>query len=88
MLKLPADENIPRRLVLSLKRQGVDAARLQDLGIRGISDRELVGVASRLGRTLLTRDADFTAPSLLSLARHGAVYISYSTLQERNATAG
>ena len=77
MLRLLADENIPKKLVTFLRRYGVDAIRLQDLGTRGISDRELVSIANKLERTILTRDADFTAPSLLSLIRHGVIHISY-----------
>ncbi len=77
MLRLLADENIPKKLVTFLKQYGVDVARLQDLGIRGISDRELVNIANKLEKTILTRDADFTASSLLPLIRHGVVYISY-----------
>jgi len=77
LLKLLADENIPRRLVIFLKQYGVDVVRLQDLGIRGISDKELVDIANELERTILTRDSDFTTPSLLSLAGNGVIYISY-----------
>ena len=77
MLRLLADENIPKKLVTFLRQYGVDVTRLQDLGIRGISDRELVNIANELERIVLTRDADFTIPSLLSLIRYGVIYISY-----------
>jgi len=77
LLRLLADENIPRRLATFLKQYSVDVVRLQDLGIRGISDKELVDTANELERTILTRDSDFTTPSLLSLARNGVIYISY-----------
>jgi len=77
LLRLLADENIPKKLVTLLRQYGVDITRLQDLGIRGISDRELVNIANELERIVLTRDADFTIPSLLSLIRHGVIYISY-----------
>ncbi len=77
MLRLLADENIPKKLVTFLRQYGVDVARLQDLGTRGISDKELVNIANKLERTILTRDTDFTTPSLLSLARNGVIYISY-----------
>ncbi|MEB3788255.1 MAG: DUF5615 family PIN-like protein [Desulfurococcales archaeon] len=77
MLKLLADENIPKRLVSLLKKFNVDTVRLQDLGLRGISDKELIDTANRLERTILTRDSDFTTSRLLSQARNGVVYISY-----------
>ena len=55
----------------------LDIIRLQDLGTRGVSDRELINIANEHERKILTRDADFTAPSLLSLIRHGVIYITY-----------
>ncbi len=77
MLRLLADENIPRKLVISLRQQGLDVTRLQDLGTRGVSDRELSNIANELGRSILTRDADFTEPSLLPRIMYGVIYISY-----------
>jgi len=77
LLKLLADENIPKKLVAFLRQYGVDVVRLQDLASRGISDRELIDIANEHERVILTRDADFTAPSLLPLVRNGVVYISY-----------
>jgi len=76
LLKLLADENTPKKLITILKQYSVDVMRLQDLAPRGISDRELVEMANKLERTVLTRDTDFTAPSLLSLAKNGVIYIS------------
>jgi len=77
LLRLLADENIPRKLVVLLKKLNVDAIRLQDMGRRGISDKELISTANRLERTILTRDSDFTIPNLLSLIENGVLYISY-----------
>ena len=77
MLTLLADENIPKKLVLLLRGRGVDIIRLQDIGARGLGDRELVEVANRLGRAILTRDHDFTIPYFLSLVKNGVIYISY-----------
>lgn len=77
MLKLLADENIPRRLVRLLQERKVDIIRLQDLGTRGVNDRELVEISNRLDRAILTRDHDFTLPYLLSLVKNGVVHISF-----------
>ena len=77
MLRLLADENIPRKLALLLKKLHVDVIRLQDLGLRGISDNELINTANELRRTILTRDSDFTTPNLLFSAKNGVIYISY-----------
>ena len=82
MLKLLADENIPRRLVALLKQYGIDIVRLQDLCVRGISDKELVDIANKLERAILTRGSDFATPSLLSLVRNGVIYIAYSLTRD------
>ena len=60
-----------------MRRYGIDVARLQDLSTRGISDKELINIANNHERVILTRDADFTVPGLLSRIRHGVIYISY-----------
>jgi len=77
LLRLLVDENIPKKLAILLKKLNVDITRLQDLGLRGISDKELINTANELRRTILTRDSDFTTPSLLSLVGNGVIYISY-----------
>jgi len=77
LLRLLADENIPRKLIVLLKKLNVDAIRLQDMGKRGVTDKELISIANRLERTILTRDSDFTIPNLLSLTENGVLYISY-----------
>ena len=80
MLRLLADENIPRKIVVLLKKLNVDVIRLQDTGKRGISDKELINIANSLKRTILTRDSDFTIPNLLSLIENGVLYISFQPL--------
>ena len=77
MLKLLADENIPRRLVRLLVKHGVNVVRLQDLGLRGINDQELVERANNLERALLTRDSDFTMHHILLKIRNGVIYIAF-----------
>lgn len=49
MLRLLADENIPERLVMLLKKNGVDAVRLQNISVRDINDQELIGMTTSLG---------------------------------------
>lgn len=82
MIKLLADENVPRGLVYLIREQGVDIVRLQDLKARGISDKELIDMSNRLGRAILTRDQDFTSPHLLSLVKNGVICVFVSTLKE------
>jgi len=77
LLTLLADENIPKKLALLLRGRGVDIIRLQDIGARGLGDRELVEISNRLGRAIPTRDHDFTTPYILSIVKNGVIYISY-----------
>ncbi len=77
MLKLLADENIPRGLVRLLVKHGIDVARLQELDLRGIDDQELVEKANRLERAVLTRDSDFAMSHILSKIRSGVIYVSF-----------
>ncbi|MDK2384506.1 MAG: DUF5615 family PIN-like protein [Candidatus Korarchaeota archaeon] len=81
MLRLLADENVPKRLVTLLRREGVEVVRLQDLGLRGISDKSVVDVTNRLGYAILTRDSDYTA-TYFQEVRQGVVYISYQPIKE------
>ena len=75
MLRLLADENIPKKLVTFLRQYGVDIIRSQDLGIRGVSDRELVNIANELERTILTRRRRFySTKSLISYKAWNNLY--------------
>jgi predicted nuclease of predicted toxin-antitoxin system len=77
LLKLLADENIPKKLVTLLIEYGVNVTRLQDLGLRGVSDEELIEKANELGRIILTRDSDFITPHTLLRVRSGVIHISF-----------
>ncbi len=78
MLKLLADENIPRRLVSILRRLGIDVIRIADAVGRGRSDLEVIEVSNNLGRVIVTRDSDYTLPWMLSRAGSGVIYIAYN----------
>ncbi len=73
--KLLADENVPWPLVKSLRGMGLDVVWIPETGYRGISDNELVDIANRDGRIVLTRDSDFLEPSLRRRVVYGIVYI-------------
>ncbi len=82
MLRLLADENVPKRLVKALKDLGIDVVRLQDLGLRGISDKEVISLAKDLERTILTKDVDFSKAHLLRISEFGVIYIPYQPRKE------
>jgi len=74
-LKLLADENIPKPLVEILRKLEIDVVWIVESLNRGISDLEVVNIANKLSRTILTRDLDFLQYSLASKANHGIIYI-------------
>jgi hypothetical protein len=58
MLKLAADENFNNDIVRGLLRRErhLDRVRIQDVGLSGATDPELLAWAAREGRVLLTHD--------------------------------
>ena len=58
MLQLGADENFNNDIVRGLKRRDplLDIVRIQDTGLSGATDPELLAWAAREGRVLLTHD--------------------------------
>jgi len=71
-----ADENIPKILVRKLVEKSIDVVWLSKTEHRGITDEEVVNLANNLGRTILTRNSDFTKRTLLSKAKHGILYLA------------
>lgn len=58
MIQLLADENIPLKTVDLLKKQGVDILSVTEFS-SGLSDRELLELAERKRRIIITFDKDF-----------------------------
>mgnify|MGYP001062318043 CR=1 FL=1 len=58
MIKLLADENIPKRTVQTLKQRGIDISSVLDSS-HGLSDRALIKLANRENRVIVTFDKDF-----------------------------
>lgn len=58
MIQLLADENIPKKTVDLLKRQGVNILSVTEFS-SGLSDRELLELARKKGRIIITFDKDF-----------------------------
>ena len=61
MTKLLADENVPLRAVEALRKKGVDVVSV--IGFSpGLSDKEVLDLASRESRVIVTFDKDFGEP--------------------------
>jgi hypothetical protein len=58
MLRLAADENLDNDILRGLMRRNpnLDIARVQDVGLSGAADPEVLEWAAREGRVLLTHD--------------------------------
>ncbi len=58
MTKLLADENVPLKAVEVLREKGVDVVSVTELS-PGLKDREVLDLAGREGRIVVTFDKDF-----------------------------
>lgn len=58
-LKFFSDEHIDLPAVKSLQERGIDIVSVQELGLRGRPDEELIKLASKQRRCIITRDKDF-----------------------------
>jgi len=58
LTKLLADENVPIEAVEALKRKGVDIISVIEFSV-GLTDREVLDLANREDRILVTFDKDF-----------------------------
>jgi predicted nuclease of predicted toxin-antitoxin system len=58
LIKLLADENVPPEAVKIMRRKGVDIVSVIEFSL-GLSDMEVLDLANREGRVLMTFDKDF-----------------------------
>lgn len=59
MARLIADENIPTRVIRRLRHAGHDVVMVDEAASAGIRNYELADLSARIGRVLLSRDANF-----------------------------
>lgn len=62
-MKFLADENIDRPAVYNLRDKGYDIVSV-DESSKGVDDGEVIQMAKREGRILITYDRDFSDPSV------------------------
>jgi len=70
-----ADENIPSHVVRALRRTGYDVSTVSELFKPGIGNEELAESAAKIGRIVVTRDADFTRLRSSLAARVKVIYV-------------
>ena len=73
-LSLLCDEHIRFDVIDGLRIQGINAVSVQDLGLRGRPDPEILDVAGQLGRIVYTSDTDFVRLSDSGIAHLGVFY--------------
>jgi predicted nuclease of predicted toxin-antitoxin system len=54
---------------------GLDVVWIPETSYRGISDNEVINLANRDEKIVLTRDSDYLKPSLRRKAKYGIIYI-------------
>jgi uncharacterized protein with PIN domain len=73
-IRLYLDENLSPRIAEQLRLRGIDAVSVRDLGELGDSDENHLARATRLGRILVTADADFLRLAAGGVPHAGVVF--------------
>jgi len=72
--RLLADENIPRTVIITLREKGYDIASVRELS-PGMSDEEVVELAIKESRIIITFDKDFGRIALLKPSVPGIILL-------------
>ncbi len=70
------DENVPVVIAAELKKRGIDAVTVRDLGLLGDDDLSHLRWAAEQGRILCTYDKDYTRLAKQGIEHKGIVFIS------------
>lgn len=81
-MKVLADENVPWPLVRLLRSMGLDIIWIPETGFRGINDRDVIKLANKQERVILTRDRDFLELALRRRVRCGLIHIGESVRRD------
>ena len=73
-IRLYTDENLSPEIANQLRLRGIDAVSVRDLDLLGDSDKNHLIQALRMGRVLVTSDADFLILSATQIEHAGIVF--------------
>jgi predicted nuclease of predicted toxin-antitoxin system len=74
-MKVKLDENLPERLVASLKELGHDTDTVVGEGLKGETDERLWPQIQRAGRFLVTKDLGFSDERLYAPGTHHGILV-------------
>lgn len=66
MMKLLLDQGLPQSTAALMREMGVDSLHVAEIGASTASDADILQIAQKQGRTVVTLDADFHALLALS----------------------
>lgn len=86
MLRFAADENFNNALVRGLRRSlpGIDIVRIQDEGLTGSPDPEVLDWCAKQGRLLLTHDINTMPDHLVDRLQQGKVGVGVVLVRTPN----
>jgi hypothetical protein len=76
-LSLLCDEQIPYPVIEGLRRRGIDAKAVQEVGLQSATDKTIVEVACRERWVIYTRDSDFLRHHSTGV-RHAGIFYHHS----------
>ena len=85
VLKFLADENISNYLVKALRNNGYNVKDIKEEKFFGISDKEILNLAIKENRTVITHDKDFANLLNYNLVKHkGVILLRYTNQSPQN----
>ncbi len=72
-MRFLTDENIAASVVQALKKEGFDVKDVKEQNLQGSSDKELIRIADKENRIIITHDKDFV--SLFFSAKHKGIIL-------------
>lgn len=60
-MKFLSDENVPRSIVIFIRKKGYDVKDIQEEKLRGLEDEKVIELAQKEHRIIITYDKDFIA---------------------------
>ncbi|MDP3742673.1 MAG: DUF5615 family PIN-like protein [Candidatus Micrarchaeota archaeon] len=83
-MKFLADENVSRTLVIQLRKAGFDVKDIKEKQLYGISDEDVLKIAVKERRTVITHDKDFLDFFNKPILHSGIILLRFSNQTPQN----